>query len=527
MNDFIKQIQTIWEGMDSNRRIMLIGGLVVFLVTFFIMIRVMGQPQYELLVGNLTQSEQDEIIGKLMNMKVQYKREANNIYTPKPDEVRAKLVEAGVQMGGVAGWTIFDKTTLGATDFQNNVTYQRALQDEIRRTLRGMQGIDDAQVILTTPSNDTVFADEKVEPTASIMLRLTGPNAISQDKVLSIANFVAGTVKGMKVENVTVVDNFMNDLTAGLRSKGRIVNGQQLGDQLTARMAYEQEMEKSIESMLNKVLGPNKAVVRVNADLNLDYQEIKSETFGDQGVPRSEQEHSESYQGNGSPPGGTPGTDSNITEYKNGNASNNTKYEKTDRTVNYEINKTEEFRVKAPGDVRRLTVSLFVDGKLSDAERQQMQDSVATAAGLDETRGDRITIANMQFNHNDPFKNLPKENNLPWDQIIRAGVLLVGLVVMIVFMFSLMKSVQKPGQVTTAFGQATGKGTQINAVIGEGTQAQMQMQMQAMNIVDMAAARELSPEDQHRLERQISLEKFAKEHSEEVSVLLKAWLAED
>ncbi|HEX2954024.1 MAG TPA: flagellar basal-body MS-ring/collar protein FliF [Bacillota bacterium] len=520
MNDFVKQLQGIWEGMDNNRRVMLIGGVALFLVAFFILVHIMGQPQYELLMGNLTQSDEDGIIAKLIEMKVPYKKQGDSLYTPKPEEVRAHLVESGLQMGGVAGWTIFDKTTLGATDFQNNVAYQRALQDEVRRTVRQMQGIEDAQVILTMPNDDAVFADEKVDPTASIMLKLTAPNAISQEKVVAIANFVAGTVKGMKMENVTIVDNFMNDLTAAFRNKGWVVNGHPLGDRLSARLAYEQDMEKSIESMLNKVLGPNRAVVRVNADLNLDYQEIKSETYGDQGVPRSEQEKAETYQGTGSPPGGVPGTDSNLTDYRNGTSSSANKYEKTDRTVNYEINKTEEYRVKAPGEVQRLTVSLFVDGKMTAGERKQMRDSVATAAGIDETRGDQITIANLQFNHEDPFKDAPKEGSLSWDQMIRAGALVVGLIIMLAFIFGLIRTVKKPEEAAMVANNAI-EGSKIDAVIGDSQPGL------TPSPTEVAVTRELSPEEQQRMERQNSLEKFAKEHPEEMAALLKAWMAED
>jgi flagellar M-ring protein FliF len=519
MNDLVKQIQGIWEGMDRNRRLMLIGGVLVFLVAFFILVRVMGQPQYELLMGNLNQSEQDEIIAKLIEMKVPYKKSAGSLYTPKPDEVRAHLVESGLQMGGVAGWTIFDKTSLGATDFQNNVAYQRALQDEIRRTVRQMQGIEDAQVILPMPNDDAVFADEKVEPTASIMLKLAAPNAISQEKVVAIANFVSGTVKGMKMENVTIVDNFMNDLTSAFRNKGWAVNGRPLGDRLSARLAYEEEMEKSIESMLNKVLGPNRAVVRVNADLDLDYQEIKRETFGDQGVPRSEQERTETYQGTGGPPNGVPGTDSNLTEYRGGGGSSVNKYEKTDRTVNYEINRTEEYRVKAPGEVQRLTVSLFVDGKMTAAERKQMEDSVATAAGIDMARGDRITVANLQFNRVDPFKDASKDN-LSIDQMIRAGALVVGLIIVVIFIFGLMRSNRKsetPAEVASD-APALEEGATIDTLIGDSI---------SPVTPEVAVTKELSPEEQQRMERQNALEKFAKEHPDEMAALLKAWIAED
>lgn len=512
MNEFVQQLKAIWEGMDPNRRLLLVGVMVVIIVALVVMVRVMGQPQFEPLYTDLTQVEQDEYIGKLVEMNVPYRKEGNSLLTPKAAEVRARLMDEGFVKGGVLGWTIFDKSSLGATNFQNNVSYQRALQDEIRRTLQQMQGVVDAQVILTLPVNDdVVFSDEKVEPTASIMLKLSSPSAITQEKVMAITNMVAGSVKGMKPENVTVVDNFLNDLTAGMRDKGWMVNGRRLGDQLSARMAFEQEMEKSIESMLGRVLGPNKAVARVHADLNMDYQEIKSEVFGDRGTPRSEQERTETYQGDGAPPAGVPGTDSNLTEYRTAGRNGSNRYEKTDRTVNYEINRTEEFRVKAPGEVRRLTVSLFVDGKMSPAQIAQMETSVANAVGLDETRGDRLTVANLPFTRKDPFQDLPKEQGIPLDQMIRIGALLAGILLLLFFFFTLVRSTPKP----SAAG-ATNAGTRVDTMVGGG-----------ITMAELAAARDISPEERYRNERQESLEQFAKDHPEDLAVLLKAWLSED
>lgn len=511
MNELLQQIRAIWEGMEPNRRYVLVGVMVVILIALFLLVRFVGQPQYELLYGDLTQVEQDEIIGKLQEMKVPYKKSGASLYTPKSSEVRARLMDAGIPKGGVVGWSIFDKTSLGATNFQNNVSYQRALQDELRRTLRQMQGIIDAQVILTLPENDVVFAEEKIQPTASVMLKVQSPSAISQSKVLAITNLVAASVKGMSPENVTVVDNFLNDLTVGLRNKGWTVNGRPIGDLFSAKLAFEKEMEKNIESMLNRVLGPNKAVARVNADLNMDYQEIKSQTFGDRGVPRSEQERTELFEGSGGVAMGSPGTDSNLTEYLTSTGQNgNNRLEKTDRTVNYEINKTEEFRVKAPGEVRRLTVSLFVDGELSPAQKQQMELSVANAVGLDERRGDRLTVANLPFNREDPFKDLANDKKVTWDQMVRLGALLVGLVLMIVFFFMLLRSALKPSQTKVA----PVKGAQVDGVVGDIDD-------------ELAITKELTPEEQNRVDRQLKLEKFAREHPEDVAVLLKAWLSED
>ena len=190
----------------------------------------------------------------------------------------------------------------------------------------------------------------------------------------------------MKEENVTIIDNYANDLTAELRKRTSLHGGQSLEERLAVKFAFEKELERDIERMLTRVFGQERVVARVNAELNLDYQEIKKELYGDRGVPRSEQEISEAYEGTGVGPYGIPGTDSNITEYRLLSDQQRSNYEKDERIVNYEINRIEERIVKAPGEVRRLSVSLFIDNETSPELQMQLEDSVAAALGLDFSR---------------------------------------------------------------------------------------------------------------------------------------------
>ena len=117
------------------------------------------------------------------------------------------------------GWEIFDRTSLGTTHFLNQVNYQRALQNEIRRTLREIDGILDAHVILDLPDQEPVFWDEVKPPSAAITLKLAALNILSPRQISAIANLVAGTVVGMSVENITIIDNFANDLTELMQEK--------------------------------------------------------------------------------------------------------------------------------------------------------------------------------------------------------------------------------------------------------------------------------------------------------------------
>lgn len=497
MGELIQQIRQIWERMDLRKRLLFGGGMLLLLI-FFVFLFQRSQPQYELLYGNLSQMEQDEIIGKLHEMGVAYRKDYNALYVPNASMIRAQLMKDGIPKGGIVGLEIFDRSSLGATNFQNVVNYQRALQGELRRTLREIEGIIDAQVILDLPDQESVFEDEKKNPTAAITLTLRAPNALSLQQVKAIVNFVVSSVVGMQAENVTIIDNFANELTAALRNENSLLGGETVKDRLQVRMAFEKDLEQSIESMLGRVFGHQKVVARVNAELNLDYQEIKKETFGDRGVPRSEQEISESYTGTGRSPYGIPGTDSNITEYRLLGEEGESAYEKDERTVNYEINRIEEYLVKAPGKVERLTVSVFIDDNLSEALKLQIEDSIATAVGLDRSRGDQISVVSLKFAREEPSEPTPEPSANLFPYLIIIFVLLVAAV------FLAWRSRQARLEPEEG----------IDLLVGEGEE-------------EIAAVEELSPEEQRRRERQKYLEDLANEHPEDVAILLKTWLLEE
>jgi flagellar M-ring protein FliF len=502
MGEIIQQIRQIWNNMDIKKRLLFGGGVVLVLVFFLVIIKV-NQPSYELLYGNLQQVEQDEIIGKLRELNVPYKKSYSALYVPNASEVRAELMEAGIPRGGIIGWEIFDRSSLGATNFQNTVNFQRALQDEIRRTLRQIEGVLDASVILNLPEQDPVFEDEKKSPTASITLNLQSPNSLYKSQVLAIVNFVAGSVTGMSPENVTIIDNFANDLTAALW-KSKALDGSLLEQQMAIKKDLEKEYKKNVENMLGRVYGLQKVVATVNISLNFDYQEIRKETYGDRGVPRSEQETTESYTGVGNPlPYGVPGTDTNITQYRIADQTQESTYEKNERIVNTEINKVEEHHLKQGPTIERITVGVVIGQKLSISEIAQIEDSVAAMVGVLPERGDKVSVLSREFFTETPAAELPAEvKKFPWMQVV-ISVLLILLLIGIVYYRSRRRRIKEKAA-------STGIDLLVDDMVEE-----------------TAATKELSPEELERREKQEHLERLAKEEPENFAALLRTWLSED
>lgn len=146
---------------------------------------------------------------------------------PNALSVRANLLKEGIPHGGVVGWEIFDKNSFSTTDFTNQINRQRAVAGELTRTLQRLDGIMDAKVLLNIPdSTEYVFADDKPEGTASVQLKLRAPGVLTETQVEAILNLVSAST-GLKRENVTIIDNYANDLTALLRPK----RGSRMGGQ--------------------------------------------------------------------------------------------------------------------------------------------------------------------------------------------------------------------------------------------------------------------------------------------------------
>jgi flagellar M-ring protein FliF len=576
VKEFLNQIKNLWMNMSRGRKILVISLTAGALIAMALLIWITGTPRYELLYARLNEQDRSEIIAKLDELKVPYRTSVTGgIEVPNALSVRANLLKEGIPHGGVVGWEIFDKNSFSTTDFTNQINKQRAISGELTRTLQQLDGILDAKILLNMPDqSEYVFADDKPEGTASVQLQLRAPGVLTETQVEAILNLVAAST-GIKTDNVTIIDNFANDLTAELKPKRGSKYGMNgstgAADSLTAKLEYETTVEKRIDSMLSKVFGFNNSVIRVNADLDLDYQELKSETYADKGTPRSEQEKSETYEGTGSSANGIPGTDSNITQYKATDSGvTNYKGEKSERTTNYEISKVEEFRVAAPGKVKRITVGVWVNGNLPADTKQKVYNTVKDAVGIAEERGDRLTVETINFSKPaQPAQPKPT----PWATVVTAavlGLLLLALIILVIVkepvppkveVLRVSKEKEKEAAATAEDGEELATIAQIEQDLKKrkGKRGKHRSEIEELEVDEMpvpiigtkidkliedTAQQEqdnggtnepiiptietaVSIEERVRNERLAAIEKIAREKPEEVAVLLKAWLSEE
>ena len=351
---------------------------------------------YAPLFTGLQPEEAGAIIKKLQDAKIPYRlaNEGTTVEVPKDRvyETRIQLAAAGPLTGG-AGFELFDKTKLGVTEFEQQVNYQRALQEELRRTIVTLEAVQQARVHLVLPRRD-VFAEEQPEPSASVVVKLRPLAQLKPEQVAGIVNLVAGSVEGLKPENVHVIDMYGRALTDGLAKDGLAA---QALTQQEAKRAYERELERRIQGMLERILGPGKAVAMVSAELDFSAQETVTT------VPEGQQVVSEqtvTEQGSGAGAGGVAGAESNLTQtpgYGTPEAGSGQTYTREETTRNYEVGTRQEKTVAPPGKVERLSTAVVLDGDVTAARREQIENIVAAAVGYDPARGDQITVSAMAF----------------------------------------------------------------------------------------------------------------------------------
>ncbi|HVP06740.1 MAG TPA: flagellar basal-body MS-ring/collar protein FliF, partial [Candidatus Acidoferrum sp.] len=397
-----KSISEFIARMTPSQVMMLFGVVAGTIVGAIFVVGWLKNVTYARLYSHMEESEAGEVVSYLTEHKIPYKLgdDGTSIEVPS-DEVyktRIALASEGLPKGGTIGYSIFDKNNLGMTDFLQNLNFRRALEGELTKTIMQLSEVQAARVHIVIPK-DRLFKEDKRDATASVLLKLKGRAQLSRQQINGISHLVASSVEGLEPSNITIVDYEGNLLSGG--QKVDPLAGMS-SSQLDVRQSVEKYLEDKAQSMLDNVLGPGKAVVRVTADLNFQQLERTSETY-DPNLPsvRSEEK--------------TKTTNSSSDKAQDTNASQSNQQENTETYVtNYELNKTNEHIINAVGTINRMSIAVMVDGTYStpkgaaggadnvyqprsQEELDRLASIVKNAVGFDQTRNDQIEMYNIPF----------------------------------------------------------------------------------------------------------------------------------
>ena len=340
----------------------MVGGAAAAAIVFLVLImNFASKPSYSTLMTGLDPTQTGKITSTLSTKGIGYQIQNNGtaiaVQSDKTGEARIALATAGLLNGtSQPGFELFDKQQLGASNFQQQITYQRALEGQLDQTIEGIQGVSSAQVQLVLPNpQDQLFSDSTQSSSAAVLL--SNSATLDPNSVKGIAQLVASSVPGLQLNKVTITDSSGTPLWPN--SDGSGADGTTLSQQ-AANQKYDSLTEAQVGAMLTQTLGPNKAEVQVNGTVDANQATSDTLTYGKKGVALQTQTQNESLKGAGGT-GGVAGTAGNIPAAAQTGASSGSNYKnKTDNTT-FGVDKTVTHAVIAPGAVKSQTVSVLVD----------------------------------------------------------------------------------------------------------------------------------------------------------------------
>lgn len=401
------------NNLNTAQRAVIIGGfslLFVLLIALLVYSNLKAQDEKlnYTIASNLTKNQVLQASSELESAGVPFSviGSGNNLSLKTSKEfiniAKIKLVTSEASTSQHTGWEIFEKSSLGTTNFENKVKYLRALEGELSRSLESLSGVVRASVKIAIPK-DTIFTQRKAKTTASAVLTVKPGVFLTQKQIDGIKNFIASAVSNLNADEIKLIDQ---DGSLLEHSKDD-VDSLKFATQNKYKQKLEQEFEKKIVSLLEPFVGMDKVVARVSVDLTYVHKDIQEEIFGPEGTVRSSQTSESSSSGvSDSGTGGVAGVQSNIEEpsTSGGTVGNKSSSEESKNTVNYEISK-KIINQKDNGyaSVKKISTAVTFDSTvLKDIQNKEeflasIKSIVEDTVGFDDKRGDRITVKDFKF----------------------------------------------------------------------------------------------------------------------------------
>jgi flagellar M-ring protein FliF len=392
------QVRTILMNMTPKGRLMLAGSVLGVFVIGLLMMRMASAPSYSTVMAGVDPAQTGKITAALDAKGVKYEIRNNGtaiaVDKSQIGDARIALAEKGLPQSSQPGMELFDKQKLGASDFQQQVTYQRALEGQLAQTIGQIDGVGGATVQLVLPE-DQLFQDQQSAAKAAVLLSGQAGN-LNPGAIRGIAQLVSGSVKGLALNNVSITDSTGQLMWPN--SAGGATDGQMAATTKQAAEArYAQGEESNLNAMLAQTLGPGKAQVQVNADLNMDQATRDSLRYGKKGIPLETQKENEQLKGGGGS-GGTAGTPSNtVPSYAGASGGSGSNYKHTNGQTTFGVDKDVTRTKIAPGAVNRKSVGVIIDSSVPKAQLAAIRSAVQSAAGIDTARGDTLSVTQVAF----------------------------------------------------------------------------------------------------------------------------------
>ena len=421
-----EQFRNYWKARSLKQKGTFIGTFLFLVIALATFILIASRPEYvPLYTGQLTQREIGDIKAQLDKQGfTDYKLSETGtmISVPRKDapDLLVSLASAGFPKDNSINYDVFSQNLqFGATDRQYNVLEKEAMQNQVAEVLKQVDGIKNAEVILTLPK-DSVFIreEDQQKATASVMVEVEPGVELKSQQTQALYTLVSHSVPNLPVENITIMNQYSETLApADVANEDGALD--KYDQQRKIQKNIEQDIQQSLHNLLGTVLGTDKVYVQTFVKMNFD--KVKTEenlvkpTDGkNSGIPISSEESSKTYTGKGSNTGGVVGTGStDVPSYVGSSSGGDSTYDESNKSVNYEVNRINNEILKSPYQLDDITINVGVEsdsgtGKLpqatQDSIRNIVSNTVRTALGhpqmTQQEIDQRITIFPHSFANN-------------------------------------------------------------------------------------------------------------------------------
>ena len=430
----IQKIKQLLSQLTPGQKIGFAAITAIAIICMFLLLTWANRPEYGLLYSNLDASDVSRIIDDLKGNDIPYelKDGGTTVRVPKKDVYELRIKYAGKNMisSGAVGYELFDKNNLGLTDFMQKVNLKRALEGELANTINQIEAVTQTRVHLVMPER-ALFEDKENQATASVILKLRSRSALERQQVLGIQQLVAGSVEGLKTENIIIIDTFGNVLTNNESNDDEIGMSR---SQYELQQKVEKYLAKKAQSMLDKVLGANNSIIQVSVALN--FEKIRRT------IEKVDPENS-----------------AVLSEEKNeerSSSTDTTHFQRENSITNYELNKVTEQFESSIGDIKHLSIAVFVNGLAQvdqdgneinvprpAEEIQKITEIVKSSVGFKTDRDDQIVVNQLTFDQStinrekELLESIEQKENR--NELIKFALMGLGAILLLIMLRAFFK----------------------------------------------------------------------------------------
>ncbi|MGL4520964.1 MAG: flagellar basal-body MS-ring/collar protein FliF [Bacilli bacterium] len=533
ISGIFQNLKTLWNKRNRKQQIVLVSSVLALALFIGIGSYFVTKKNYVPLYKDLSVEETGQIKAELETRKIPYQLGSDGTSISVPDTnvdaLRVDLAAEGIPNSGKLDFGSFGDSTFGMSENEFDMSKLKATQNELSTLIKGIEGINNAKVMVTLPKESVFVSETNNKSTASILLDTTPGFKPNQEQINGLYHLVSKSIPNLSTDNIVIRNQNLEYYDYIDKKNLGAGAGTTFEEQQSIRRSVEQDLQRRVEQMLGMLMGADKVLVNVTADIDFK-QENREEQLvtpvdkeTGEGIAISAERIKDSYTGTKTE-GGTAGTgDNEVPNYATGSQGENGSSEHSEERINYEVNRINKTIVESPYKVRDLGIQVIVEppeasdiNSLTPEMKEDIQNIlssiISTTVAKDEVTGEEITpdqlqqkvsVSVGQFNGKQPIEQPTFMSTIPMWVYIAAGAVLFILIGIIVFLVLSKRKNNTSDSVIEDMdvdSLVRGTGEVPDLPIG--------------NMDDASVKRK-------------QLEKLAKENPTEFAKLLRTWLAED